>query len=408
MKQYSRFFCVMLAVAMVVSLLAACSKAPTEEEPVVTTKPAEETVPPTTEAIDTYERDKAEYDAMTAEQLVKKYVADPANITVEEYCNLIATYAFVPTTEDGDFEYENKTKDAIKIVKDAGGKIPSVLDPQVAQIMLAHPYPNARAYYYSTLSSGFADQGSATYNALLAQYSNETELFVIANLISGASKSLGADPDYCAFVLSLADSEEIMIRRRVAVQLDRLTAADRDTLVATGIQMMSDPEKAVRNAAMESCGDFGGDEFVEPLNAILMDVEQSDSHSSASKGMVALWYHYNFSEAAYRATLEYFKTESTDPDSPCWEAINELTIKTGSRYDEWRAEASYFNEAELVEIMRQLVLDAEKAHLIKVSAVKVIGAHGTADDLNELRSVLETMEGMEKYIEEVDKQLAKK
>lgn len=407
MKKYTKLLCLMLAVLMVVSMLAACGKSPTDETRAAT-EPVVETVPPTTEEVDPYERDKAEYDAMTVEQLVEKYVADPANITVEEYCALIATYAFVPTTEDGEFEYENKTKDAVKIVKDAGGKIPSSLNEEVAQIMLAQPYPNARAYYYSSLINSFAGEGTEVYNALLAQYPNETDPFVIANLIYGASKSLGTDPGYCEYAISLADSEEYPIRYRVAVHLERLTAADRDVLVATGLKMMTDSEKAIRDAAMDSCGDIGGDEFVEPLNAILTDMEQVSSHPAASKAMVALWYHYNFSEAAYKATLDYFRAESTDPDYPCWESINELTIKTGSRYDEWRAEAAYFNEAELVEIMKQLVIDGETARLIKISAVKVIGAHGTADDLNALRSTLEGMENMDKYIQEIDKQLEKK
>ena len=72
-----------------------------------------------------------------------------------------------------------------------------------------------------------------------------------------------------------------------------------------------------------------------------------------------------------------------------------------------RAEASYFNVNEVVEIMVQLVLDAETVHLTKTSAIKVIAAHGTADDLNALKATLESMTGMEKYIEEIDKQLEK-
>lgn len=406
MKKITRNFCLVLAVLMIVSLFSACGKTPVDDtRPIETTLPAVETVP--TEEVDPFEQEKAEYEAMSAQQLMEKYVADPANITVEEYCALIATYAFVPVTEEGEFEYENKTKEALSLVKDAGGKIPSSLDETVSAIMLAHPYPNARAYYYRSLINSFAGVDTPTYNGLLAQYRNETDPFVIGSMIYGISKSLGNDTGFCEYALSLADREEGLIRYNVAYQLSRLEAADRESLVAAGLKLMADPDTAVREAAMGSCGTIADDRFVEPLDAVLKDMDQISFHSAAGKAMVKMWYHGNLSEAAYKATLEYFKAESTNPDYPYWSVVNEMTTKTGSLYDAWRAEASYFDVNEVVESMVQLVLDAETVHLTKTSALKVIAAHGTADDLNALKATLESMTGMEKYIEEIDKQLEK-
>ena len=50
--------------------------------------------------------------------------------------------------------------------------------------------------------------------------------------------------------------------------------------------------------------------------------------------------------------------------------------------------------------------EAEK--LIKTTAVKVIGAFGTADDLNELKSLVETSPDKDAIIQEIDKQLKDK
>ena len=98
--------CLLLALTVMVSAFAACGGSGGETEP-------EETGEPPVE--NNYEKDKAEYDAMTAQQLVEKYVADPANITIPEYADLLATYAFVEV-EDGSFVYRNKTQEALDLI----------------------------------------------------------------------------------------------------------------------------------------------------------------------------------------------------------------------------------------------------------------------------------------------------
>ena len=58
--------------------------------------------------------------------------------------------------------------------------------------------------------------------------------------------------------------------------------------------------------------------------------------------------------------------------------------------------------------MKGLVADAEAEKLIKTNAVKVIGAFGTADDLNELKPLVETSPDKDAIIAEIDKQLEAK
>ena len=121
-----------------------------------------------------------------------------------------------------------------------------------------------------------------------------------------------------------------------------------------------------------------------------------------------MWYNGNVSEAAYNATMDYLKAESTDPKYPTWSALTLFTSPKSGSYDKWRTEATYFSEADLVEVMKVLVADAEAEKLIKTNAVKVVGAFGTAEDLDALKPLVETSADKDAIIAEIDKELAKK
>ena len=131
-------------------------------------------------------------------------------------------------------------------------------------------------------------------------------------------------------------------------------------------------------------------------------------HSFAAKGLIRMWYNGKTSEAAYNATMEYFKAESTDAKYPSWSALTVLQTPRTSIYDKWRTEATYFSEADLVEVMKGLVADAETEKLTKTNAVKVIGAFGSADDLNALKPLVENCPDKDAVIAEIDKELTKK
>lgn len=398
MKKLTKVLCLLLAMLMIFS---ACGTAPEDNDK----KKRKDDKPEPTAPVSDFEKDKAEYDAMTAEELVEKYVKDPSAITVEEYAALIATYAFVPDNGEGEFESDNKTKQAVDMVREAGSDLPSALNEELCSIMLAQPYPYARAYYYRLLINATAAEGSAVYEALLAQYQNETDPFVIACMVMGTARSLGVNPDYCAYVLALADSDYVPTRRFLATQFGSLDGADRDTLVEKAIALCGDEDLTVRNRALEMCGRIGDDRLVAPLSAVLKDMDMLSSHSAAAKGLLYMWYSpNNISEAAYNATMEYFRTESTEPKHPSWSAINLLTVKPGDM-NKWREQATFFVAEELVAIMTTLVADADAEKLIKTNAVKVIALHGTADDLNALKPLVENSADKDAILKEIEKAL---
>lgn len=405
MKKFSGILCFLLATLMVMGMFAACGKTP-ENEPVADPT---ESIPATEPVMEehNFEKDKAEYDAMTAEQLVEKYVADPANMTIAEYADLLATYAFVEI-EDGSFTTYNKSKDAIDICKDAGSKLPKSSESELAKIMAAKPYANSRAYYYCILANFIVPKNSEGYNALQEQYKKETDPFVIACVIRGLSTTFGEDADFCKFALSYADSDNYDARLRLAMTLNDYRAVDKEDVVQASLTLLADKEGDIAYYTAEECGAIADDRFVEPIKALLADMDKVSVHSHAAKGLIRMWYNGKTSEAAYNATMDYLKAENTDPKYPAWGALTLFTSPKTGNYDDWKAEATYFNEKDLVDVMKGLVADAEAEKLIKTNAVKVIGAFGTADDLNELKPLVETSPDKDAIIAEIDKQLEAK
>lgn len=412
MKTTVRILSLVLAMLMLVTAFAACGKTPADDdqsEPEVTT-PApedngEEQGEP--EVVYDYEKDKAEYEAMTAEQLVEKYVADPANITIPEYANLLATYAFVPV-EDGSFNYNNTTADAIDLIKDAGATLPKFSDPELAKEMVVKPYDYSRAYYYCTLANFIVPADTEGYAMLKEQYKKETDPFVISCVIRGLSDTFATDEEFCQYAISFADSDNAEAKLRLAIVLSTLEGVDQETLVQTALTLLADEEGNIAYYMAEECGYICDERFIEPIKALLTNMDKFSAHNLALKGLIRMWYNGNVSEAAYQATMEYYKAESTDPKYPAWDTLTSFTSPRTSKYEEWRAAATYFDEREFVAVMTGLVADAEAQKLIKTSAVKVIGAFGTADDLTALKPLVESSPDKDAILAEIDKELEKK
>jgi hypothetical protein len=399
MKHIVRILCLLLALTVTVSAFAACGGSGGETEP-------EETGEPPVE--NNYEKDKAEYDAMTAQQLVEKYVADPANITIPEYADLLATYAFVDV-EDGSFVYRNKTQEALDLIKEAGGTFPKAGESELAKEMAAKPYAYSRAYYYCFVANFVVPQDSEGYNALKEQYKKETDPFVIACVIRGLSNTFGYDGEFCEFAVSYADSDNAEAKLRLAIALTDLQAIDREELVQAALTLLADPEGNIAYYMAEECGFIGDERLVEPIKGLLENMDKLSVHSMALKGLIRMWYNGKYtSEAAYRITMDYYKAENTDPKYPGWESLTLFTTPRNSNYDKWRAEAAYFNEEEFLEVMKGLVADPEAQKLIKTHAVKVIGIFGTADDLNGLKPLVENSPDKDAILAEIDKELGKK
>ena len=120
-----KFLVFMLAALMCISL-AACggdktpSQNPENNNTEVNTPetPDEPEVP----AEKSFEELKAEFEAKTAEDLVKEYFADAANPTAQEFAKLYENYAFLGTKDDYEFDNDNTIAAAVKLIKDSGAQ----------------------------------------------------------------------------------------------------------------------------------------------------------------------------------------------------------------------------------------------------------------------------------------------
>ncbi|UKI36453.1 MAG: HEAT repeat domain-containing protein [Clostridiales bacterium] len=133
-----------------------------------------------------------------------------------------------------------------------------------------------------------------------------------------------------------------------------------DGAVDAEIELMKDSDNEVRKAAYEYAGHLGDDRVVAPISEMLKNEADADLHSSGVRGLVWLWYDYpsheNTSEAAYRATIDYFKNHTGQRQSSRMGSCDKLfTNKSEKNYDAWKEKATYFNTDELYEVMLGLV-----------------------------------------------------
>ena len=132
------------------------------------------------------------------------------------------------------------------------------------------------------------------------------------------------DPEIASFVLDTLKNENAALRKSVIVYLCNSKNKNLDGLVDALIELMNDPDENVRKNAYEYSGNLGDERIIAPITEMLKNPEEKDFHYKGIKGLVALWYNYPFyentSEAAYRATMDYLKTQVSE-DIPVREAV---------------------------------------------------------------------------------------
>ena len=161
-------------------------------------------------------------------------------------------------------------------------------------------------------------------------------------------------------------------------------------------KLIEDEDKDVRKEAVLYCYKLKDDRFVPVLKEILLDENQADLHSNAGDALCRMWYNYPahdaYSEAAYKATMEYFKATFEDTGLPNWQVVNKISLKGKTNYDKWFAEASYFDAEEVVEIMKNIFNNASKDRLLREQCIKVVATFGDKADLEALQAGIDATE----------------
>ena len=253
---------------------------------------------------------KIDYANMTEDDLIKEFIKDEKNITLDEFIDLVSTYSYATINNKLELD-ENITDKAIKKLKDNKATLPAA--KEIVEPLLKSDSPQVRGYAFSNIATFF-----------------------------GAS----------------------------------------------------DSHKA---AAKE----------------ILKNEADADLHSSGVRGLVWLWYDYpsheNTSEAAYRATIDYFKTTPGSDKVPAWAAVTSFTNKSEKNYAAWKEKATYFNTDELYEVMLGLVKNENLGRMTRGYACKPVAAHCTKEQFNAFGTVVNALTDKNaKFIQdEYQKQAAK-
>lgn len=351
------------------------------------------------------------YPTMTADDLISKLIKDKAAPTVEEYTALMETIELAELDERFNFA-DNATNDALVQLKSDGATLPNILD--CANAVIANDSAKVRAYYYSRLGNVFFDDTTAYYAPIKAKVISETEPIAIAYAFRYLASNFRSDAEFCDFVLANKDNENFMVRKWFSSAVIYLQPADKTPFVDAVLELLSDKNIDVVTEAALNCGTLEDDRLVEPLAKILKDENLADAHDDAPTSLIRMWYDYpaydNYSEAAYKATMDYLKGDYASADLPHWMGLSKMANK-GTKYDAWAAEATYVNNDEIVEAAKNIFEDEAKARLVRTQCISIIGVFGDKADLEALQATIDKVESASdksSYQSKLDAELAKK
>lgn len=334
-----------------------------------------------------------QYAEMTGEALVSKLVKDKAAPTADEYVAIIETIEFAEVDDRCNFE-ENATAEALKFLKGEKATFPKVLD--CAEAVLANESAKVRAYYYQQLNNQIFDESVPAYTPILTKILSEKESIAIYQALRFAARNFAEEKTFIDFVISLSDSTDANIRRVVPYVVQYIRTDDTEPLAQMMFKLIEDGDKDVRKEAVLYCYKLKDDRFVPVLKEILLDESQADLHTNAGDALCRMWYNYPahdaHSEAAYKATMEYFKANFEDTGLPNWQVVNKVALKGKTNYDKWFAEASYFDAEEVVEIMKNIFNNASKDRLLREQCIKVVATFGDKADLEALQAGIDATE----------------
>ena len=325
------------------------------------------------------ETKKIDYANMTEDDLIKEFINDEQNITLDEFVNLASTYSYATINDKLELD-ENITDKAIKKLKDNNATLPAA--KEFVEPLLKSDSPQVRGYAFSNIGTffGASDSHKAAAKEILK---TEKDPYVIKCAVRALGNEGGKDAEIGKFLLDAAKNENAVVRRQAAVALGSTWNKTLDGAVDAEIELMKDSDNEVRKAAYEYAGHLCDDRVVAPISEMLKNEADADLHSSGVRGLVWLWYDYpaheNTSEAAYRATMDYLKTTPGNDKVPAWAAVTSFTSKSEKNYAAWREKATYFNTDELYEVMLGLVKNENLGRMTRGYACKPVAAHCTRE-----------------------------
>lgn len=337
------------------------------------------------------ETKKIDYANMTEDDLIKEFIKDEQNITLDEFIDLASTYSYATINNKLELD-ENITDKAIKKLKENKAKLPAA--KEFVEPLLKSDAPQVRGYAFSNIATffGASDSHKASAKEILK---TEKEPYVIKCAVKALGNEGGKDAEIGKFLLDAAKNENAVVRRQAAVALGSTWNKTLNGAVDAEIELMKDSDKEVRKAAYEYAGLLGDDRVVAPISEMLKNEADADLHSSGVRGLVWLWYDYpsheNTSEAAYRATIDYLKTTPGSDKVPAWAAVTSFINKSEKNYAAWKEKATYFNTDELYEVMLGIAKNENLSRLARGYACKPVAAHCSKEQFEAFGTVVNAL-----------------
>lgn len=343
-----------------------------------------------------------DYANMTEDDLIKEFIKDPANVTAEEYANLVSTLSYVEITEELNLKPQSITIMAIKKLKDDKATLPKL--EEYVETLLKSDAPQVRGYALSQMGSILGIAGG---HVDLAKeiLKTETEPYVLREGMLTLRTEGEKDPEIGQFLLNCAKNEDPRVRATAASAISinpKLEGA-----YEAIIELMNDPELSVKKEAYRNAGNLNDERVIEPIVAILKDESEPSLHGSGIEALVKLWYDYprceNASEAAYRATMDYLKTQSDNENIPYWTAVISFQNKTSSedKFAEWKQKATYYNPDEIYEVMVGIVKDENLNSQARSYASKPVATHCTREQFDAFGEIINGLTGDQSDINDI-------
>jgi len=334
--------------------------------------------------------DALDYADMTADDLLAHF-QDPLNPTLEEYMWLLDTYRYVGITDELELE-DSITEEAFSKLWEQDANFPDT-EQAIPQLIVSDA-PQVRGEAVR-LMGGLTGLSAGEISLAKQLIASEKEPYVINRAVIALANEGCTDPAIGRFLLDMAKNDRAVIRQNAAYALGNSWSENLDGALVAVITLMGDSDGAVRTAACANVGYLHDAAAVAPLSAILKDPAQSDLHGDCAASLITLWYDYPFhehtSEAAYRATLDYWKTTPRTEQIPSWLSLTGLAYKADDSFGAWKARAAYYSAEEIDAVMRDILLDPNADYLARVEAIDVILAQGGPDALRALGSDVAAM-----------------
>lgn len=193
------------------------------------------------------ETKKIDYANMTEDDLIKEFIKDEQNITLDEFIDLASTYSYATINNKLELD-ENITDKAIKKLKENKAKLPAA--KEFVEPLLKSDAPQVRGYAFSNIATffGASDSHKASAKEILK---TEKEPYVIKCAVKALGNEGGKDAEIGKFLLDAAKNENAVVRRQAAVALGSTWNKTLNGAVDAEIELMKDPDKEVRKAAYE-------------------------------------------------------------------------------------------------------------------------------------------------------------